>query len=114
MKLHWVAYENPVYSSASSFWFDFSGIGLKESRFTTIAQGGFGDASIEIQEPSEGLIADWFDNGLTKRVVAWDGAGNMAWEGYVAEIEGTVGSHRYVRSIDSYCNSKRKWRTRNL
>lgn len=104
MKLRWAAYNNPVYDTSSAFWFDFSGLGLIKAGFSTYAQGGFGNAELEIDNPSEGLISDWFDNGLTKRIVAWDGAGNMAWEGFVAEIEATIGSHRYVRSIDDYCN----------
>ncbi len=92
--------------------FDFSHAELTTASFSTFAQGGFGTGSISIGKPSEHLIQDIIDNWLTKRVIAVDPSGYIAYEGYVAEINATMGFHSFVRSVDEFANRCRvmyKW-----
>lgn len=112
MKLQWYIHQNPVYNTASPLVFDFSHVELSTAQFSTFAQGGFGTGALEIKAPSEHIIQDAVDNWLTKRVIAVDPSGVIAYEGYIAEINATLGFHSFVRSIDEFANRCRvqyKW-----
>lgn len=102
--LSWRLFANPVYDSTSPLYFDLSHVELKEAQFSTMAMGGFADGVLEIGNPSPQLIREALDNFLMKRVVATDGAGRVAYEGFIAEIECTLNHHRYVRSMDEFAN----------
>jgi hypothetical protein len=112
MKLQWYLHTNPIYNTASPLVFDFSHVELTTAQFSTFAQGGFGQGALEIGKPSEHLVQDAIDNWLTKRVIAVDPSGYIAYEGYIAEITATLGFHSFVRSIDEFANRCRvqyKW-----
>lgn len=104
MKLTWCLYENPVYDSTSPLVADLARHKLTGASFSTLAQGGFADGSLAFGEVSERFARNALENWLTKRVVATDGGGRIAYEGYVAQINATLNNTRMVRSIDPYAN----------
>lgn len=104
MKLNWMVHENPVYNTASPMVFDLSHVELSTASFSTIAQGGFGKGALEIAHPTERLISNAVDGWLTKRVIAVDNSGRIAYEGYIAEIDATLGYHQFTRSVDQFAN----------
>ena len=102
--LNWLLFNNPVYDSTSAYFFDLTRTNITAASFSTIAQGGFGDANLEIEEPPARLIQLALDSFLMKRVVAYDGAGRVAYEGFVAEIDATLERQRFIRSMDQFSN----------
>lgn len=102
--LNWLLFNNPVYDSTSAYFFDLTRTNITAAGFSTLAQGGFGDANIEIETPPARLIQMALDSFLMKRVVAYDGAGRMAYEGFIAEIDATMQNQRFVRSMDTFAN----------
>lgn len=102
--LNWQLFNNPVYDATSAYFFDLNRTNITAASFSTIAQGGFGDANIEIDEPPARLIQMALDTFLMKRVAVFDGAGRMAYEGFIAEIDATLDNQRFIRSMDTFAN----------
>lgn len=55
------------------------------------AVGGFDTAGMEIVADLTG-VTDWFENGLGRHVVAYGEGGVVAWEGFVNQIDVTIGN----------------------
>lgn len=104
MKLSWRLFKNPIADSDSPLWLDLDHVELQVAKFSTFAQGGFGDGQLVIKNPSDNLIQDLIDNGLMKRVTATDGAGNIAYEGFIGEIHAIMNHQTLLRSMDDFAN----------
>lgn len=104
MKLTWTLVENPVADSEMPLIADLSRHELTSASFRTTAQGGFADGQIGFGEVSERFIVNALDTWLARGVVATDGGGASAYEGYVAEIHATINNQTIVRSIDTFAN----------
>lgn len=83
---------------------DFSRHQLTSASFRTTAQGGFADGQIGFGEVSERFITNALDSWLARGVIATDGGGISAYEGYVAEIHATLNNQTIVRSMDTFAN----------
>ncbi len=105
--LTWQVHTNPFFDATSPLLFDFEHTDLEAAAFSTLAQGGFGDGQLTVKEPSPDFIRNAVDTWMMKRVVATDGAGRVAYEGFVAEIDARLNHHAYVRSIDAFSNRVR-------
>lgn len=108
MKLAWRLYSNPVADPTSPLYLDLTGrrLPITQARFSTLALGGYGDGSLTISNPglSDALMQDALANWLTKRIVASDGSGFVAFEGYISEVHVQRGYHTYVKSVDPLAN----------
>lgn len=104
MKLTWTLVENPIADADTPLIADLSRHQLTSASFRTSAQGGFADGQIGFGEVSERFIVNALDHWLARGVVATDGGGISAYEGYVAEIHATLNNQRIVRSIDTFAN----------
>lgn len=104
-RLHWSLYQNPIYVSDSPLYLDLSEhYQLTQAQFSTYHIGGFGNGTLSIANPSVDDVRRAADEFLMKRVVATDGSGRIAYEGFVAEVDAVSGTHRYHRTMDGFAN----------
>jgi len=105
MQLRWALHANPIYDATSPLYKDLSSqFSFTQASFGTLAQGGFGDGTLDVEQPSEEDVRDAVRNWMLKRVVATDRSGRWAYEGYVAEIDAQAGYHSYHRTVDGFAN----------
>lgn len=113
MQLDWSLYNNPVTENNNLF-LDLSaryGDSFRTARLSTLLDAGFGPAEITIENPPRALVLEAANHWLTKRVRVTDGAGNPAWEGFVAEVDGSDGYLSYNPRIGGLVNRVRViWR----
>lgn len=104
MKLAWRLHQNPIYDSATPLYLDLSErFELRAAQFETVAQGGFGTATLDIAKPTEAdarNARNWFMKWL--RVTA--PGGQICYEGIVAEVHAHVGYHQYHLVINQFAN----------
>lgn len=103
-KLTWLLYANPVYVAASPLIRDLSKLKPSQAQFSTIADGGFADGTLQFDNVSPQLFDEIWETWLVKRVTAVDGAGRIAYEGFVSEISATRGYHTYNQTVDAFTN----------
>ena len=103
-KLTWYLHQNPVYNSASPFMRNLSALMPSSAQFSTLADGGFSDGTLTLDNVSRALLEEIWETWLVKRVIAVDGAGNVAYEGFISEIEATRGYHTYNQTVDALAN----------
>ena len=104
MKLTFYLHANPVYNSASPLIRNLSRLNPSQAQFSTLADGGFADGTLTLDNVSRSLLDEIWETWLVKRVVAVDGAGNIAYEGFISEIEATNGYHTYNQTVDALAN----------
>ena len=97
-------FANPVADSSSKWYRELTRLSVSQAQFSTLALGGFGDGNCTIDNPPQSMIDEALESWLTKRVTFIDGAGNTAYEGFVAEIQIQNGYHTFTRSIDPFFN----------
>jgi hypothetical protein len=101
--LEWHAYGNPI--ADNNFRTNLSKLNPDSATFATAAMGGFADGALSFSDVADPVITDCLNHWLMRRVVAMDGGGFTAYEGFIAEIEVRQGFYTYRRSIDSLTNS---------
>ena len=103
-RLTWYLAANPVYDSSTAYIRDLSRLMPSQATFSTLADAGFADGTLQFDNVPTALLEEIYDNWLAKRVVAVDGAGNIAYEGFIAEIAINRGYHTYNQTIDALTN----------
>ncbi len=106
MLLNWRLHTNPIVNAASPVLLDFSDTAMEfsQARFATFAQGGYGDAGLAFQNPSNESVRDAAENWLMRRVFATDAQGRSVYEGFVAGVRASMGHHIYLRSMEQFAN----------
>ena len=102
--LTWDLYANPIGVPSTPWERNLSRLNVTEATFGTIADGGFGQATLSFDKVSLGLMEEALNDWKMKRVVVSDSAGNIPYEGFIAEINATYGHHVYTWSIDPFFN----------
>ena len=97
-------FANPIANSASPFERNLSDLNPTEASFSTIADGGFGGASLSFENMPRSILEEAINDWRMKRVTFTDSAGFTAYEGFVAEIVATIGQHVYTWSVDAFFN----------
>lgn len=103
-KLDWDLFSNPIANSSSPHERSLSALLPVEATFETIADGGFGEATLEFDEVDDALIDEALNTWIMKRVTATDPAADYAYEGFISEIVVSDGYQTHTRSIDDFFN----------
>lgn len=104
MRLAWRMYNNPIYDSSSPLYRELNKFQISQAEFSTLADGGFADAYLTLEDVTNDVLDEAFDTWLAKRIVVTDGAGNIAWEGLVTELSITNGYQIRGQTLDAFCN----------
>lgn len=104
--LTWLMYDDPIQSDTLLCYLT-DRFDIAQAGFATLADGGFGEGQLGLQDVPDAVMDDINDNWLGRRVTAVDGAGNICYEGYVTELEYGRGQHAFRRSLDSFFNEVR-------
>lgn len=104
MKLAFNLFNNPIADSTSALFRSLTRYQFADASFSTIADGGFSDCSFTLADATDAMIDEALAVWLGKRICITDGAGVIAWEGYVSEVQATRGYQTLTRSLDAFCN----------
>lgn len=106
--LHWIVYENPLVSSQVVYdLLDQRAASLTAASFQTLATSGYGPGQLTIDGVDDALIYEALNGWMLNRVQATDGAGFVAYEGFIAEVHATIGNYEYEQLVDSFASQMR-------
>lgn len=87
---------------------------VKNLTYTNKAMGGFWDASFSF-EGKKDFANDWLEKGLFRHVEITNPSGDTVWEGFVNQIDVTVGNSEFtVGPLMGIVNRGRLWYSRFL
>lgn len=104
-KLPLIAYE-PLVESGSLYGRKFvDDITDNHDNYTHIvmAVGGFDSASFSLGGTAD-YLKDWYDDGLSRRIVAYNPEGVPIWEGFVNRLNLSAGTLKKTKSVEGMYN----------
>ncbi len=104
MRLRYDLFNNPIADTNSAFVLNLNKFAITQATIGSIADGGFGAATLTLEGIPQGTIEDALNGWIAKRVTATDGAGNVAYEGLITEIDVQTEYGDWQRILDPLAN----------
>lgn len=91
----------PITQSGNSF---FERLETTRVSYSITTARGFSTAKFQLSGPLDYLL-DWFNSGLSRRIVILGPDGFTAWEGFVSKLTLSYGGYQINTSVDTLANS---------